>query len=41
MREDEAHRLKALEQENPRMKEIVAEQALGNTMLREIGSGLV
>ena len=28
MKEDEAHRLKALEQENARLKRIVADQAL-------------
>ena len=34
LKEDEAHRLKALEQENSRLKRIVAEQALDISMLK-------
>jgi putative transposase len=39
LKEDEAHRLKALEQENGRLKKIVAEQALDISMLKELGRG--
>jgi transposase-like protein len=39
MKEDEAHRLKALEQENSRLKRIVAEQALDISMLRDLSKG--
>src|SRR5437879_1663994 len=35
LKEDEAQRLKALEQENARLKKIVADQALDISMLRE------
>jgi putative transposase len=36
LKEDGAHRLKALEQENSRLKRIVAEQALDISMLRDL-----
>ena len=39
LKEDEAHRLKALEQENSRLKKIVAEQALDISMLKDLQSG--
>jgi putative transposase len=39
LKEDEAHRLKALEQENARLKKIVAEQALDISMLKEVARG--
>lgn len=39
LKEDEAHRLKALEQENSRLKKIVAEQALDISMLKDLNSG--
>jgi len=39
MKEDEAQRLKALEQENARLKRIVAEQALDISMLRDLNQG--
>ncbi|HEX5469896.1 MAG TPA: transposase [Gaiellaceae bacterium] len=39
LKEDEAQRLKALEQENARLKKIVAEQALDISMLRELERG--
>jgi putative transposase len=39
MKEDEAHRLKALEQENSRLKKIVAEQTLDISMLKDLQSG--
>jgi transposase len=39
MREDEAARLKALEQENARLKKIVAEQALDISMLKDLTRG--
>jgi putative transposase len=39
LKEDEAHRLKALEQENTRLKKIVAEQALDISMLKEVARG--
>lgn len=39
LKEDEAQRLKALEQENSRLKRIVAEQALDISMLKELNSG--
>jgi hypothetical protein len=38
LKEDEAQRLKALEQENSRLKRIVAEQALDISMLSCPGS---
>ena len=39
LKEDEAHRLKALEQENARLKRIVAEQALDISMLKDLERG--
>ena len=39
LKEDEAQRLKALEQENARLKRIVAEQALDISMLRDLSKG--
>jgi putative transposase len=39
LKEDEAHRLKALEQENSRLKRIVAEQALDVSMLKDLQRG--
>ena len=39
LKEDEAHRLKALEQENSRLKRIVAEQALDISMLKDLQKG--
>ena len=39
LKEDEAQRLKALEQENGRLKRIVAEQALDISMLKELQRG--
>ena len=39
LKEDEAHRLKLLEQENARLKRIVAEQALDISMLKELQQG--
>ena len=39
LKEDEAHRLKALEQENARLKRIVADQALDISMLKDLQSG--
>jgi len=39
LKEDEAHRLKALEQENARLKRTVAEQALDISMLRDLSKG--
>lgn len=39
LKEDEAHRLKALELENGRLKRIVAEQALDISMLRDLTKG--
>src|SRR6266540_7169365 len=36
LKEDEAQRLKALEQENARLKKIVAEQALDISMLKDL-----
>jgi transposase len=36
LKEDDAQRLKALEQENARLKRIVAEQALDISMLRGV-----
>jgi len=39
MRVDQAKRLKALEQENSRLKRLVAEQALDLAILREAASG--
>ncbi len=39
MRVDQAKRLKELERENVRLKRLVAEQALDNSILREVASG--
>ena len=39
LKEDEAQRLKALEQENNRLKRIVAEQALDISMLKDLARG--
>ena len=39
MKEDEAQRLKSLEQENNRLKRIVAEQALDISMLKDLSRG--
>ena len=39
LKEDEAHRLKALEAENARLKRIVAEQPLDISMLRDLSRG--
>jgi putative transposase len=39
LKEDEAQRLKALEQENGRLKKIVAEQALDISMLKDLQKG--
>ena len=39
MKEDEAQRLKALEQENSRLKRIVAEQALEISLLKDLQRG--
>ena len=39
LKEDEAHRLKALEQENARLKKLVAEQALDIDMLKDLQKG--
>jgi hypothetical protein len=39
LKEDEAQRLKALEQENSRLKRIVADQALDIAMLRDLQRG--
>ena len=39
LKEDEAQRLKALEQENSRLKRIVAEQALDISMLKDLSRG--
>jgi transposase-like protein len=39
LKEDEALRLKALEQENARLKPIVAEQALDISMLKDLSRG--
>ena len=39
MRVDQAKRLKELERENARLKRLVAEQALDNSLLREVASG--
>jgi hypothetical protein len=39
MKEDEAHRLKALEAENGRLKRIVADQALDISMLKDLQKG--
>jgi putative transposase len=38
-KEDEAQRLKALKQENARLKKIVAEQALDISMLKDLQRG--
>lgn len=39
LKENEAHRLKALEIENARLKRLVAEQALDISMLRDLSRG--
>ncbi len=39
MRSEEAHRLRALEAENARLKRLVADQALDIQMLKEVTSG--
>ena len=39
MKSEEAKRLKSLEEENHRLKKIVAEQALDISMLKEIAKG--
>ena len=39
LKEDEAQRLKVLEQENSRLKRIVAEQALDISMLKDVARG--
>lgn len=39
LKEDEAHRLRALEQENARLKKLVAEQALDIDMLKDLQKG--
>ncbi|MGB1583807.1 MAG: transposase [Solirubrobacterales bacterium] len=39
LKEDEAQRLKALEQENARLKRIVADQALDIDMLKDLQKG--
>lgn len=39
LKEDEAIRLKHLEQENARLKRIVAEQALDISMLKDVAKG--
>lgn len=39
LKEDEAQRLKALEQENARLKKIVAEQMLDISMLKDLQRG--
>ena len=39
LKEDEAQRLKALEQENSRLKRIVADQALDISMLKDLQKG--
>ncbi len=39
LRVDQAKRLKELEQENGRLKKLVADQALDNAILKEVASG--
>jgi transposase-like protein len=39
MRVDQAHRLKALEQENYRLKKLVADLSLDNAILKEAARG--
>ena len=39
LRLDQARRLKELERENTRLKQLVADQALGNAILKEVASG--
>ena len=39
LRLDQAKRLKTLEQENLRLKRLVADQALDNAILKEVASG--
>ena len=36
---DQAKRLKELEKENSRLKKLVADQALGNAMLKDLATG--
>jgi hypothetical protein len=36
---DQARRLKELEKENARLKKLVADQALDNSILKEVASG--
>jgi putative transposase len=36
MRTDQAHRLKELEKENARLKKLVADLSLDNSMLKEV-----
>ena len=39
LKEDEAQRLKALEQENSRLKKIIAEQSLDISLLKDLTAG--
>jgi len=39
LRLDQAKRLKELERENTRLKKLVADQALDNSILKEVASG--
>ena len=39
LRLDQAKRFKELERENTRLKQLVADQALGNAILKEVASG--
>ncbi len=39
LRTDQAKRLRELERENTRLKRLVADQALDNSILREVASG--
>ena len=39
LRLDQAERLKALEQENARLKRVVADQVLDNLIVKEVASG--
>ncbi len=39
LRVEQAKRLKELEKENARLKKLVADQALDNAILKEVGSG--
>ncbi len=40
MRMDQAKRLKGLEQENARLKRVVADLALDNSILKEVAAGI-